>query len=201
MEMNKMTLAEFIENYDKEGSIVLLEGKREVWEGHKAKCVALGKLLAEKTKHIMFRSGNAEGSDALFSEGVISVDPKRLQVITPYTGHRKKENIAYETYSLDDMNLTLKSEAVIQSEKHGSMPGLVSGYIKGQKNKNTMKAPYIIRDTVKVIGSGTVKPASFAIFYVDPLKPDSGGTGHTRNICIVNKVSFLDQRCWLKWLV
>ncbi len=90
-----MTLKEFIKQFDKDNSIILLEGKRIVLEADKEKLTALGKLLASKTSRITFRSGNAEGSDQLFSDGVTSVDNKKLQVITPYSGHRQKTNQAY----------------------------------------------------------------------------------------------------------
>ncbi|MBK9642909.1 MAG: hypothetical protein IPO72_16940 [Saprospiraceae bacterium] len=89
-----MTLKEFIKQFDKANSIVLLEGKRNVLVEDKEKLTALGRLLASKTKIMMFRSGNAEGSDQLFSDGVTSVDNKSLQVITPYSGHRQKTNQA-----------------------------------------------------------------------------------------------------------
>lgn len=100
-----MLLNEFIEIFDKAGAIVLLEGKRDVSEADKDKLIALGKLLAQKTSKMLFRSGNADGADQFFSEAVASVDHKRLEVITPYTGHRKKTNQAYTTYFLEDMNL------------------------------------------------------------------------------------------------
>ena len=100
-----MTLNEFIDLYDKEGSIVLLEGKRVVLESDKPKLIALGKLLSIKTSRLLFRSGNASGADQYFSEGVVAVNNQRLQVITPYSGHRKKTNLAYKTFSLDDINL------------------------------------------------------------------------------------------------
>ncbi len=102
---SKLTLKEFIEQFDKEQVVVLLEGKRNVLEKDKEKLTALGKKLASNTSKMVFRSGNAEGSDQLFSDGVTSVDNKRLEVITPYAGHRKKTNNAYVTHSLDDINL------------------------------------------------------------------------------------------------
>ncbi|MCC5917951.1 MAG: hypothetical protein JJU02_11565, partial [Cryomorphaceae bacterium] len=84
-----MTLAECIERIDHPGSIVLLEGKRKVAAGDQVRLVELGKLLAAQTQHVVFRSGNAAGSDQFFSEGVAAVDKTRLEVITPYAGHRK----------------------------------------------------------------------------------------------------------------
>lgn len=58
-----MTLKEFIEQFDKEDSIVLLEGKRIVLDSDIDLLIQLGKTLATKTEHITFRSGNADGSD------------------------------------------------------------------------------------------------------------------------------------------
>ena len=72
-----MTLKEFIERFDIDNSIVLLEGKRNVLEADKEKLTALGKLLAAKTEKMMFRSGNADGADQLFSDGVTAVNPKK----------------------------------------------------------------------------------------------------------------------------
>lgn len=45
-----MTLTEFITQFDRADSIVLLEGKRDVVEADKEKLTALGKLLASRTK-------------------------------------------------------------------------------------------------------------------------------------------------------
>ncbi len=66
--------------------------------------------------------------------------------------------------------------------------------------KNFIEAAYIIRDTMKIIGSKNVKPAAFRIFYDDLSDLMSGGTGHTMNICKVNNIPFIDQRTWLNWL-
>ena len=61
-----MRFQEFVDMFDLPGAIVLLEGKREVREEDLAALVAVVRLLATKTKHMVFRSGNAQGSDALF---------------------------------------------------------------------------------------------------------------------------------------
>lgn len=58
-----MTLQDFIEKYDFQGSIVLLEGKRDVRPDDEEKLRNIGKILASRTNHIVFRSGNADGSD------------------------------------------------------------------------------------------------------------------------------------------
>jgi len=195
-----MTLKEFIKQFDKPDSIVLLEGKRNVLEADKEKLTALGRLLATTTKNIIFRSGNAEGSDQLFSDGVTAVDNKRLQVITPYSGHRQKANKAYETISLDDINIVAEPEVVFQSKHNKKTEMLIDKFVSGNKNRFTIKAAYIIRDTIKAIGTGEVKPATFGIFYDDLDNPLEGGTGHTMNVCKQNNIPLVDQKIWFTWL-
>lgn len=195
-----MTLQEFILQHDYPGAIVLLEGKRSVQEQDKDKLKALGRLLAQNTQHILFRSGNADGSDQFFSEGVASVDYKRLQVITPYTGHRKKTNQAYNTVSLDSIDLREEPEVVSQSKTNKKTEGLVKQYVSGDKNQYSIKAAYIIRDTIKAIGTNEIKPATFGIFYDDLQEPMSGGTGHTMRVCLQNNIPIVNQLEWFNWL-
>jgi hypothetical protein len=195
-----MTLQEFIDKFDTESSIVLLEGKRNVREKDQAKLTELGKLLASRTSKMTFRSGNADGSDQLFSEGVTSVDPTRLQAVTPYSGHRKTTNRAYETFSLDNIDLATEPEVVYQSKSNKKMERLIDKYASGDKNRFTIKAAYIIRDTIKAIGTGDISPATFGIFYDDLENPMTGGTGHTMNVCKQNNIPIIDQTVWFKWL-
>lgn len=195
-----MTLTEFIHQFDKPESIVLLEGKRTVLEPDREKLIALGRLLTTETRHMTFRSGNADGADQLFSDGVAGVDHKRLQVITPYAGHRKKTNRAYSTISLDDINIAAEPEVVYQSKSNKKTEKLVDQYVSGDKNRYSIKAAYIIRDTVKAIGTEDIKPATFGIFYDDLDAPRSGGTGHTMNVCEQNNIPVIDQTVWFKWL-
>ena len=198
--MQQITLAEFIRLYDKADSIVLLEGKREVLESDKNKLTELGRLLTNKTKRILFRSGNAKGADHHFSAGVSSVDNSRLQVITPYTGHRQRTNEAYETISLDDINIAAEPEVVYQAKQNKKTDKLIDQYITGDKNRYSIKGAYLLRDTVKVIGTNSIKPAAFGIFYDNLLNPKAGGTGYTMNICDQNKIPIIDQRIWFNWL-
>ncbi len=195
-----MTLNEFINQFDKSNSIVLLEGKRNVLEADKEKLIALGRLLASTTKYILFRSGNAKGSDQLFSEGVTAVDNTRLQVITPYSGHRQKANQAYSTISLDDINIATEPEVVYQSKGNKKTEKLIDKFVSGDKNSYTVKAAYIIRDTVKAIGTAQIKPATFGIFYDDLEHPKTGGTGHTMKVCEQNNIPIIDQKIWFNWL-
>ena len=195
-----MTLQEFTAAYDTPNSVVLLEGKRNVAEEDKDRLVELGGVLASRTSHITFRSGNAAGADYYFSKGIAEVAPDRLQVVTPYTGHRKKSNHAGETFPLDQVNLANEPEVIYQAKTSGKMDNLIDQYVAGRQNRNTVKAAYIIRDTLKVTGTGEIRPATFGLFYDDLQKPRAGGTGHTMEVCEKNGIPFFDQSAWLGWV-
>ncbi len=195
-----MTLKEFIDKYDFPGAVVLLEGKREVKDEDKEKLITLGRLLAASTTNMVFRSGNAEGADYLFSQGVADVDASRLEAITPYTGHRAKANKAAVTIPLDKIDLKDEPEITELSKTNRKTERLINDFIEGTRNRYTIKAAYIIRDTVKVTGASGISPASFAIFYDDLDNPEKGGTGHTMNICRIKNASLADQRIWFTWL-
>jgi hypothetical protein len=195
-----MTLQEFIKQFDKPNSIVLLEGKRNVLEPDKERLIALGNLLASETKNMIFRSGNAEGSDQLFSDGVTAGDYKRLQVITPNSGHREKTIQAFETISLDEISIAAEPEVVYQSKSNKKTEKLIDQFVSSNKNRYTIKAAYIIRYTIKAIGTDRIKPATFGIFYDDLEKPKEGGTGHTMKVCEQNNIPIIDQNIWFKWL-
>jgi len=195
-----MNLSQFIEQYDKENFIVLLEGKRDVLEADKDKLIRLGSLLASSTKHIIFRSGNARGADELFARGVVEVDQKRFQVITPYAGHRVNQNNAYETFSLSDIDLAAEPNVVYQSKSNKKTKELIDPFVKGERTKIIKNAGYIIRNTIKVIGTKEIKPANFGFFYDDLKNPMDGGTGHTMRVCIKNNVPLIDQRVWFDWV-
>ena len=95
---------------------------------------------------------------------MVSIDASRLQVITPYTGHRKKQNLASTTYSLDDINLVKEETLVRYSKENKKMEYLINEYVTGKRNRNTVKASYILRDTAKVMGAKGIPPTTFAIF-------------------------------------
>lgn len=196
-----MILTEFIKQFDFKGSIVLLEGKRNVLPEDHTQLIAIGKLLAKCTQHILFRSGNAPGADEFFSKGVASVNAARLQVIVPYSTHRKTQNYANETISLDNLNLMEEEEVVYQSKNNKKTEKLIDRFVAGDKDRFAIKAAYIIRDTVKVLGAKGVPPATFGIFYDDLEKPREGGTGHTMSVCENNAIGLVDQRIWKEWLI
>lgn len=195
-----MTLKEFLVQYDQAQSIVLLEGKRKVSGADIPRLKALGRLLAARSEHLLFRSGNALGADKYFSAGVAEIDRNRLQVITPYTGHRQKSNLASETYALNQINLVEEEEVVYQSKSNHRMARQIERYVAGNRDQYALRAAYIIRDTVKVMGTKQIRPASFGLFYDNLQQPRSGGTGHTMKICEQQHIPLIDQRIWFKWL-
>ncbi len=197
---NRLTLDRFIKQYDREDAVVLLEGKRKVEENDAEKLIKLGSILACRTQHMIFRSGNAPGADELFCRGVASVDADRLQTVIPYTGHRQEQNLASDIISLGSIDLAEESELIRQTLLNKKNSSLIKDYVRGIINRYTIKATYLIRDTLKVIGTKKIKKASFAIFYDDLENGMSGGTGHTMMICMHNKVPFINQTVWLEWL-
>jgi hypothetical protein len=196
-----MTLDQFCTEFENKNAIILLEGKRNVLENDTEKLIQLGRILAQNLPLATFRSGNADGADFYFSQGVLEVAPKRLQVITPYNNHRQKQNNAYETISLDEINLVNEEAVVYQSKNNKKTKSLIDKYVGGAKDRFSIKAAYIIRDTVKVTGTQSgVAPTTFAFFYDDEQNPKTGGTGHTMNICEHNNVPYLTQKVWMEWL-
>ncbi len=194
-----MELSAFCDLY--QNGIILLEGKRTVLEEDKMKLIAIGKLLAEKMPNAIFRSGNADGSDYFFSQGVAGVNPTQLQVITPYTNHRQKYNLAETVFPLDTINLVNEPLVIDQSKNHKGTASLVAKYVEGVNNAYTIKAAYIIRDTIKVLGTKSgIPPISVGLFYEDVSNPMQGGTGHTQRVCIESEIPLLNQETYFKWL-
>ncbi len=182
--------------------VILLEGKRAVLPEDRARLISLGEKLANDLSHCIFRSGNASGADELFAEGVARIAPERLQLILPKKGVRKKHipEGSY-TFAVDEINLVKESQ-VIYETKAGSEKniGLINLYLSGNKGPAAAKAPYLIRDTVKVIGAGALKKADIGIFYDDLFAPETGGTGHTMRVCSKNGVPVITQKDWFGWV-
>lgn len=196
-----MTYENFKKQYQDKKCIILLEGKRNVLPEDTDKLKAIARQLALDLPLATFRSGNAGGSDELFAEGVATVDVQRLQLIKPYSTHRKNKLYEEITTSLDEITLHENDEVIYHTKKATkNATNLVDNYVKGVKNKLSIKASYLIRDTVKVLGSGDIEPADVALFYDDLKDPVSGGTGHTIRVCIENNVPQFNQEIWMGWI-
>lgn len=192
---------QFVTYYDKPGCVVLLEGKRTVLDEDKPKLIKLSHLLALKTKHITFRSGNASGADNYFSKGFTGENAKKFEVVVPYSGHRSYDSEGFRVINIEDIPLTNDSPLVVQSKVNRRNLRIFDAYVSGERNTMAYKAAYLLRDTLKVLGHPPKIPrANFAIFYDDLQNPGSGGTGHTMNVCRNNLVPFVDQVLWFNWV-
>jgi hypothetical protein len=200
-----MTLEKFIKLFDKEGMVVLLEGKRDVLKSDESELVEIARKLTSNTTHVIFRSGNADGADRFFKEGVLSVDPNRFQAIVPFNDHMKsvkEEPDLYQRISLENINLIKEPSILYESKKNKKQKGLIESFENGLHPRNAILGAYIVRDTLKVTGAPSqgILPAAFVFFYDDLRNPKSGGTGHTMMVCENQMVPFVDQKVWSKWI-
>jgi hypothetical protein len=195
-----MTFQEFIDAYDQEGSVVLLEGKRTVLTADAPILTALGKQLAESTRWMRFRSGNAPGADALFTAGVAAIAPDRMELILPYAKHRRAHAQNVKQVSMDEISLLEEPRLIYETKKNKKMAGLVDRYAQGNRDAYAMKAAYILRDTVKVLGIKDLSPIRAGVFYDDLNHPNQGGTGHTMNVCRNHEIPIFTQQIWRNWL-
>ena len=181
--------------------IVLIEGRRDIPEHYAAAACKLARGLAIRFTELRFRSGNAKGADQAFSEGVASVDSRRLQVVAPYATHRKKFRYEDAIYDSPDSLSEVKEEEVAFKTAAAS-PGN-EGLIAKRNIGGAVaaKAAYLIRDTMKVMGHSESFPKPIcALFYVNLDDPMAGGTGHTVRVCQHEGVPFAFQDSWEKWL-
>lgn len=180
--------------------VVLLEGRRRISPRDAEAARALAANLAREFPHLRFRSGNAEGSDEAFSDGVAEIDPARLQVIAPYEGHRRKSRHGKATYDSPAALGSVQEKAMAAATVAASPrnEGLVRR--RATAGRSAAKAAYLIRDTMKVLGhSREFPPPLCALFYVDLEDPDAGGTGHTLRVCRQNGVPHAFQDAWSTW--
>lgn len=199
---NQMTFSEFtaiVENQP--DGVVLLEGRRDIPDNDYILATCLARNLAITFPDLRFRSGNATGSDQAFSDGIASVDASRLQIIAPYASHRKKNRYPDAIYDSPDSLSTVQEEQIVYKTINATPKnkGLID--LRNRQGALAVKAAYLIRDTMKVIGhsSGFSKPIC-AVFYVNPEDPMTGGTGHTIRVCKQEGVPVVFQNSWQSWI-
>ena len=158
-------------------------------------------MLASKTKHIVFGSGNAGGADEFLAKGIPEIDPTQYQVITNYDGHRYANASACESISLDDINLAMEPDVMYSSKENAKVKGLIAAFENGQNKKLSTRANYLIRETIKVNSAKAgIEPATFGLFYNDLKDTKTGGASHTMKICDLKKAPYVDQKTWKKRL-
>jgi hypothetical protein len=197
------TIQKIIENDS--NPVILLEGKRNVLDNDKDKLIKIGKRLAEKFPSVIFRSGNADGSDNLFIQGVASVPNSKIELVVPYQGH-KKQNIpeTAKVINLNELDFECDTQFVMLTKNLLSKRSAdaIDKYILNNKitTQSTTKAAYLLRDTIKVTGYNDVNKACLGLFYDDLKNPESGGTGYTMLTCRTLKIPYFKQDVYFELL-
>lgn len=178
--------------------VIMLIGKREVRSTDTEMLIELGRRLATLFPNAEFRSGNAKGADALFAKGVNEVAPERITLFLPYDSHRTRAASDTRRISIDEMDLNNEPDIVAAARMNEKTRHHVDPYLRGKRDRFTMKIAYIFRDVLMVLGS-TVKrlPKADAVFYYDDLaNPLEGGTGFTVNLAMQNGIKVYNQSTW-----
>lgn len=182
--------------------VVLLEGSRDVPTEVQLKMEELAASLMKTFPSLIARSGNAEGSDQAWARGVNRVAPERLQLVLPVP-HYKTQAIAP-----GNEVATLRE---VPPEEYGPARTLCREHYEFGARKGPdvfdplppFKKTYLERDALKVLGytdySGKRRKATAALFYINPNKPNGGGTGHTRRLCEAEGVPYFLAEDWLEW--
>ena len=182
-------------------AVILLEGRRGISEAEALAARDFGEFLARRFRALRFRSGNAEGADQAFSDGVAKVDARRLQIVAPYATHRKKNRNPAVVYSSPDDLSPEQVEEVIR--KTAAASPKVGRLLSRWKDGGALaaKATYLLRDSMKVLGHSEEFPKPVCgIFFTDPSDPMAGGTGHTIRVCQQESVPVVFQTDWLEWM-
>ena len=178
--------------------VVLLEGTRSLGRESEPFVEAFAAQLAANFPSAIFRSGNAPGSDQAFARGVASVDVARLEIVVPYTRHRLTERPdGARVLSLDDIG----DDAELDRLSLAASPIYEKLFASRAINASAAKVKYLLRDTLKITGDSATDfaPATAGLFWVNPLKPNQGGTAHTMRVGQKMKLPMWTQEKWEKW--
>jgi len=189
----------------KTAPVVLLEGRRDLREEDHRHLKKVAALLARKFPHVIFRTGNARGSDTLFAEGVCQVDSRRLEYVLPFRGMGAERAAADSpTLCLEDVSDELegKMRRMCQQASPLKRSLFQQPHWEIQERYDHFSAKYLLRDALKVTGDRLqgFAPATCAILYVEPGDPHAGGTGHTLRLCHLRGIPSFTQDEWFEWL-
>jgi len=186
--------------------VILLEGTCRLPAEEHPMLAALATRLFHEFPEAVFRSGNAEGTDSVFANAIAALDPARLQLILPHAGMgRARRPAGAACFSLDALPAEeLEAVAALTRSAGRDAGRLADYYLRGPEARKSgmgSKASYLLRDTLKVMGSPALglAPATAAVFRVNPQNPGAGGTGHTIRICTAAGVPHFDQFQWGRW--
>ena len=187
--------------------VILLEGTRKLPAEAHEKLRAVTAWLCAEFPRAIFRSGNAEGTDAVFAEAVAACDSARLELVLPHAGMgRKRRPPGARCVALEELPEADLECVVAVTRQAGRDAGRLGEYYlahrSGPSSAATSKATYLLRDTLKVTGSEALglAPAALGIFFVNEADPTGGGTGHTIRVCGVQDVPVAEQSEWKNWV-
>ncbi len=188
-----------------EKPVLLLEGTRKITLTDFTRLVQFGEFIAHQFPNCIFRSGNAFGSDDAFAQGVRKFAPDRMQIVLPKLDSGKSR-LHSSDYVLALEEVTHAEEKQIIYESKRATPKnkrLFEAFELQQEGMLKQKSLYLLRDTLKVLGSpeNNLAPITAGIFFVNEDDPESGGTGHTMRVCRQNNVPVFKQDDWMKWMV
>ncbi len=178
--------------------VVLLEGTRSLGREAEPFVEQFAANLARQFPDVVFRSGNAPGSDQAFARGVASVDISRLEIVVPYTRHRLSERPpGVRALSLDD----IEDDSELGLLTLAASPIYEKLFNSRAINASAAKVKYLLRDTLKITGDekADFAPATAGLFWVNPLKPKTGGTAHTMRVCEKMGLPLWTQEKWEGW--
>ena len=184
--------------------VILLEGTRKINDDQFLLLSKFGEFIAKQFPSSRFRSGNASGSDDAFATGIRKVAADRLQIVLPSidSGKARLKPQDYRV-ALEDISIAEEKQIIYESKR--ATPAnkrLIEAYENKREGVMKQKSLYLLRDTLKVIGSpeNGLRPITAGIFFVNEDDPTSGGTGHTIRVCRQNNVPVLTQDVWLNWM-
>ena len=184
--------------------VILLEGTRKINDDQFLLLSKFGEFIARKFPNCHFRSGNASGSDDAFAQGVRRVAPNRMQIVLPKmdSGKSRLHNRDY-VLALEDVSQAEEKQIIYESKRATPKnKRLFEAYELQQEGMMKQKSLYLLRDTLKVLGSPENNLASITagIFFVNEDDPEAGGTGHTMRVCRQNSIPVFTQDVWLSWM-
>lgn len=185
-------------------SVLLLEGTRKITPTDFKRLVHFGEFIARQFPNCIFRSGNASGSDEAFAQGVRKVAPDRMQIVLPKldSGKSRLDKRDY-VLALEDVSQAEEKQIIYESKRATPKnKRLFEAYELQQDGVMKQKSLYLLRDTLKVLGSpeNNLAPITAGIFFVNQDDPESGGTGHTMRVCRQNNVAVFMQNDWMNWM-